>query len=69
MTDDYLFKCLNAILWLCTSGRGKSASMTIQSFQFAGHPLVPSVYLEPTMVGPEKNFQNKSSQMAGKRYF
>ena len=43
--------------------------MAIQNFQCGRHSLVSNVYLGPTMAGPEKNFQNKSSQMAGKRYF
>ena len=28
----------------------------------------PKSTIWPTMVGPKKNFQNKGSQMAGKRY-
>ena len=43
--------------------------MAIQNFQCARHSLVPSGYLWPAMVGYGKMFQNRSSQMAGKRYF
>ena len=31
--------------------------------------LQPSPNMGSNMVGPKKNFQNKGSQMAGKRYF
>ena len=43
--------------------------MTIENFNVLDIPLNPVTVIGPTMVGPGKNFQNRNSKPAGKRYF
>ena len=49
------------------------ASLLIVQIEFTESVLdifsYPDSSIRPTMVGPEKNFQNVGSHMAGKRYF
>ena len=43
--------------------------MAIETYQCARHSLVSRSCIEPTIVGPPKQFQNKSSQKVGKPSF
>ena len=65
VTDHYLFQCLKAMFF----GFISSANMDIESFQRARHSLASTVYCRAHHGWTRKMFQNRSSQIDGKRYF